>query len=62
MSVLSIRRGLTVWCRSRVVSWTGRGGHREWRAFSDLVDAAEQIVWGYEELGSADPTAASQAR
>ena len=22
MSVLSIRRGLTVWCRSRVVSWT----------------------------------------
>jgi hypothetical protein len=45
-----------------VVSWTGRGGHREWRAFSDLVDAAEQIVWGYEELGSADPTTASQAR
>jgi len=30
MSVLSIRRGLTVWCRSRVVSWTGRAGHREW--------------------------------
>jgi hypothetical protein len=55
MSVLSIRRGLTVWCRSRVVSWTGRAGHREWRAFSDLVDAAEQIVCAYEELGSADP-------
>jgi hypothetical protein len=56
MSVLSIRRGLTVWCRSRVVSWTGRAGHREWRAFSDLVDAAEQIVCAYEELGSADAT------
>ena len=54
MSVLSIRRGLTVWCRSRVVSWTGRTGRREWRAFSDLVDAAEQIVCAYEELGSAD--------
>jgi hypothetical protein len=62
MSVLSIRRGLTVWCRSRVVSWTGRAGHREWRAFTDLVDAAEQIVCAYEELGSADATATSQAR
>ena len=57
MSVLSIRRGLTVWCRSRVVSWTGRADHREWRAFSDLVDATEQIVCAYEELGSADATA-----
>lgn len=55
MSVLSIRRDLTVWCRSRVVSWTGRTGHREWRAFSDLVDAAEQIVCGYEELARAEP-------
>ncbi len=60
MSVLSIRRGLTVWCRSRVVSWTGRTGHREWRAFSDLVDAAEQIVCAHEELASADT--AGQAR
>jgi hypothetical protein len=60
MSVLSIRRGLTVWCRSRVVSWTARSGHREWRAFSDLVDAAEQIVCAHEELARAD--AASQAR
>ncbi len=56
MSVLSIRRGLTVWCRSRVVSWTGRADRREWRAFSDLVDAAERIVCAYEELGSADAT------
>lgn len=60
MSVLSIRRGLTVWCRSRVVSWTTRTGHREWRAFFDLVDAAEQIVGAHEELASAD--AAGQAR
>lgn len=54
MSVLSIRRGLTVWVRSRVVSWTSRGGGREWREFSDLVDAAEQIVRAHEELVSAD--------
>jgi len=60
MSVLSIRRGLTVWCRSRVVSWTTRSGHRECRAFSDLVDAAEKIVCAHEELASAETTGASQ--
>lgn len=54
MSVLSIRRDLTVWCRSRVVSWTTRAGRREWRAFSDLEDAAEQIVCTYEELARVD--------
>jgi hypothetical protein len=54
MSVLSIRRGLTVWVRSRVVSWTSRAGGREWREFSDLVDAAEQIVCAHEELVGAD--------
>jgi hypothetical protein len=53
MSVLSIRRDLTVWCRSRVVSWTTRDGHRECRAFYDLVEAAEQIVCRHEELDSA---------
>jgi hypothetical protein len=62
MSVLSIRRGLTVWCRSRVVSWTARNGHREWRAFYDLVDAAEQIVGAHEDLASADGAGAGQAR
>ena len=52
MSVLSIRRDLTVWCRSRVVSWTTREGRRECRAFYDMVDAAEQIVCRHEELDS----------
>jgi hypothetical protein len=60
MAVLSIRRDLTVWCRSRVVSWTTRSGHREWRAFSDLVDAAEQIVCANEELISAEAASASR--
>jgi hypothetical protein len=58
MSVLSIRRDLTVWCRSRVVSWTTRSGRRECRAFYDLVDAAEQIVSRHEELDSGRPGAA----
>jgi hypothetical protein len=62
MSVLSIRRDLTVWCRSRVASWTGRTGRRQWRAFSDLVDAAEQIVCGYEELARAEPPASGPGR
>jgi hypothetical protein len=53
MSVLSVRRGLTVWCRSRVVSWTTRSGRRECRAFYDLIDAAEQIVSQHEDLDSA---------
>jgi hypothetical protein len=52
MAVLSIRRDLTVWCRSRVVSWTTREGRRECRAFYDMVDAAEQIVCRHEELDS----------
>ena len=54
MAVTPIRRGLTVWVRSRVVSWTSRTGRREWREFSDLVDAAEQIVCAHEEMVSAD--------
>ena len=59
ISVLSIRRGLTVWCRSRMVSWTTRAGRRESRTFYDLVDAAEQIVWRHEELDSARQGAAA---
>jgi hypothetical protein len=57
MSVLSIRRDLTVWCRSRVVSWTTRDGRRECRAFYDLVEAAERIVCRHEELDSGRPAA-----
>jgi hypothetical protein len=43
-----------------VVSWTTCTGHREWRAFFDLVDAAEQIVGAHEELAGTD--AGGQAR
>jgi len=44
ISVLSIRPGLTVWCRSGVIRWqTGRGSYARRRP-TDLVDVAEEIV------------------
>ncbi len=50
MSVLSVCRGLTVWCRSGVVSLTPLEGRRERWHYADLVEAAEQTVRRYEEL------------
>jgi hypothetical protein len=50
MSVLSVCRGLTVWCRSGVVSLTTARGARERWNYADLVEAAEQTVQRYEEL------------
>jgi hypothetical protein len=50
MSVLSVCRGLTVWCRSGVVSLTTPEGARERWNYADLVEAAEQTVRRYEEL------------
>ena len=49
-SVLSVCRGLTVWCRSGVVSLTTGEGTRERWNYADLVEAAEQTVRRYEEL------------
>jgi hypothetical protein len=50
MSVLSVCRGLTVWCRSGIVSLTTAEGARERWNYADLVEAAEQTVRRYEEL------------
>ena len=50
MSVLSVCRGLTVWCRSGFVSLTTPEGGRERWNYADLVEAAEQTVRRYEEL------------
>ena len=47
---LSVCRGLTVWCRSGVVSLTSPAGDRERWSYADLVEAAEQTVRRYEEL------------
>ena len=58
VAVLSGCRGLTVWCRSGVVSLTTpEGGQERWN-YADLVEAAEQTVRRYEELElSLDPAA-----
>jgi hypothetical protein len=47
--VLSACRGLTVWCRSGVVSMTASEPDQWWHS-ADLVEAAEQLVRRYEEL------------
>ena len=61
MSVLSICRGLTVWCRSGVVSLTApEGGQERWN-YADLVEAAEQTVRRYEELELSMDLAAAEA-
>ncbi len=49
MSVLSVCRGLTVWCRSGFISLTSPEGARERWGYADLVEAAEQTVRRYEE-------------
>lgn len=50
MAVLSLRCGLTVWCRDRVISWRNRAGRYQQRAVTDLVDSAELIVSSCEEM------------
>jgi hypothetical protein len=49
LPVLSASRGLTVWCRSGVVSLTASESG-DWWNYADLVEAAEQLVRRYEEL------------
>ena len=56
MSILSVRRGLTVWCQAGVVSLTTPWGSSQRWNYGDLVEAAEQTVRRYEELDQAqDP-------
>jgi hypothetical protein len=50
VSVLSVRRGLTVWCRSGAVSLTTPQGSVQCWDYADLIEAAEQTVRRYEEL------------
>ncbi len=50
MSVLSVCRGLSVWCRSGMVSLTSPEGDRGRWSYADLVEAGEQTVRRYEEL------------
>jgi hypothetical protein len=50
LSILSVRRGLTVWCQAGVVSLTTPWGSSQQWDYADLVEAAEQTVRRYEEL------------
>jgi hypothetical protein len=50
LAVLSVCRGLTVWCRSGAVSLTTPEGPRGRWDYADLVEAAEQTVRRHEEL------------
>jgi hypothetical protein len=61
MAVLSVCHGLTVWCRSGVVSLTTPEGGRERWNYADLVEAAEQTVRRYEELELGSDLAAAEA-
>jgi hypothetical protein len=55
ISVLSVRRGLTVWCRADRIWWRTRGGRYEQRLLTDLEDTTEQIICLCEELDSGRP-------
>ena len=44
MSVVSVRAGLTVWCRDDLIWWQARDLRRCERVPTDLVEVAEQIV------------------
>ena len=50
LSVLSVSDGLTVRCRSGVVSLTTAERPSERWSYADLVEAAEQTVRWFEEL------------
>jgi hypothetical protein len=49
IAVVSVRCGLTAWCRGGMVSWSS-GGRHEQRPFADLAEVAEQIIRAHEEL------------
>ena len=50
LSILSVRRGLTVWCQAGAVSLTTPWGSSQQWNYADLVEAAEQTVRRHEEL------------
>ena len=52
ISVLSVRRGLTVWCLPNGILWRARNGIYEQRTLTDLEDTAERIVSLCEEMDS----------
>jgi hypothetical protein len=57
ISVLSVRRGLTVWCLPNTILWRTGGGVYEQRMLTDVEDTAEHIVSLCEELDSGETAA-----
>jgi hypothetical protein len=51
-SVLSVRHGLTIWCRAGAFWWTSEGRTRR-RPFSDIIEVGERVVQLHEELAAA---------
>jgi hypothetical protein len=54
MSVLSVSRDLTVWCRSGTASWRAADRSYQTLPLSDVVDVAEHVVWAHEEVRAAE--------
>jgi hypothetical protein len=50
MSVLSVRSGLTVWCRDNLIWWLAPDGRRREQVPTDLVEVAEQIICASAEM------------
>jgi hypothetical protein len=61
MSLLSVCRGLTLWCRSGLVWLTTPDGRRQEWGYADLVEAAEHTVHRYSELEPTLDLAAAEA-
>jgi hypothetical protein len=50
MAVLSVRCGLTVWCRDKMIFWRTPDGRLEKRVPTDLEDIAEQLICTCAEM------------
>ena len=50
MAVLSVRSGLTVWCRDNLIWWWTEDRLRCERVPTDLIEVAEQIICACAEM------------
>ena len=50
MAVLSVRSGLTVWCRDNLIWWWTQDRLRRERVPTDLVEVAEEVICACAEM------------
>jgi hypothetical protein len=50
MAVLSVRSGLTVWCRDNLIWWWTEDRLRRERMPTDLIEVAEEIICACAEM------------